>query len=51
MAVVLVILRANYLFADSDYYRFMQKEDWRTAASYVANFARQDDLVLFNSTL
>ncbi len=27
----------------------MQKEDWSTAAGYVANFAQKDDLVLFNS--
>ena len=27
----------------------MQKEDWSTAAGYVANFAEKDDLVLFNS--
>ncbi|MEJ2737633.1 MAG: hypothetical protein P8189_29435, partial [Anaerolineae bacterium] len=38
------------LFSTADYYRFMQKEDWSTAAGWVANFAQQDDLVLFNST-
>jgi hypothetical protein len=27
----------------------MQKEDWSTAAGYVANFAQKDDLVLFNA--
>ena len=49
MIVVLGILAANYLFSDGDYYRFVQKEDWSTAAGYVANFAEKDDLVLFNS--
>jgi hypothetical protein len=47
--VVLGILGTNYLFSASDYYRFVQKEDWSTAAGYVANFAQKDDLVLFNS--
>jgi mannosyltransferase len=49
MIVVLGILASNYLFSTSDYYRFFQKEDWSTAAGYVANFAEKDDLVLFNS--
>jgi hypothetical protein len=49
MIVVLGIIVTNYLFADGDYYRFVQKEDWSTAAGYVANFAQKDDLVLFNS--
>ena len=49
MIMVLVILVSNYLFSTSDYYRFFQKEDWSTAAGYVANFAEKDDLVLFNS--
>ena len=47
--LVLGILGANYLFSNSDYYRFYQKEDWSTAAGYVANFVQKDDLVLFNS--
>ena len=37
------------LFFAGDYYRFYQKEDWFSAAGYVANFAEEDDLVLFNS--
>jgi hypothetical protein len=49
MIVVLGILATNYLFSTGDYYRFFQKEDWSTAAGYVANFAEKDDLVLFNS--
>ena len=49
MIVMLGSLAANYLFSDGDYYRFVQKEDWSTAAGYVANFAEKDDLVLFNS--
>jgi mannosyltransferase len=47
--VALGILGTNYLFSTGDYFRFMQKEDWGTAAGYVANFAQKDDLVLFNS--
>lgn len=49
MIVLLGILSTNYLFSTGDYYRFWQKEDWSTAAGYVANFAEKDDLVLFNS--
>ena len=49
MILVLGILATNYLFSTGDYYRFYQKEDWSTAAGYVANFAEKDDLVLFNS--
>ena len=37
------------LFAAGDYYRFYQKEDWSTAAGYVAKYAEEGDLVLFNS--
>ncbi len=37
------------LFSATDYIRFFQKEDWFTAAGYVANFAEEDDLILFNS--
>ena len=47
--VVVGILGTINLFSAGDYYRFMQKEDWSTAAGYVANFAEKDDLVLFNS--
>ena len=49
MILILGILGTNYLFSDTDYFRFVQKEDWGTAAGYVANFAEKDDLVLFNS--
>jgi hypothetical protein len=49
MIAVLLILVTNYLLSAGDYYRFVQKEDWSTAAGYVANFAQKDDLVLFNS--
>jgi hypothetical protein len=48
--VVVGILATNNLFSAGDYYRFVQKEDWSTAAGYVANFAQEDDLVLFNDT-
>ena len=49
MVVMLGILVTNSLFAVGDYYKFFQKEDWATAAGYVANFAEKDDLILFNS--
>ena len=49
MIVVLGALGTNYLLSDGDIFRFVQKEDWSTAAGYVANFAEKDDLVLFNS--
>jgi mannosyltransferase len=49
MIVVTIIFATNYLLSTSDYYRFYQKEDWNTAAGYVAYFAEKDDLVLFNS--
>ncbi|MGE5374141.1 MAG: glycosyltransferase family 39 protein [Bacteroidota bacterium] len=49
IVVVLGVLATNNLFSAGDYYRFYQKEDWSTAAGYVAKFAEKDDLVLFNS--
>ena len=45
------IFATNYLFSVADYYRFVQKEDWSTAAGYVSNFAEKDDLVLFSGAL
>jgi hypothetical protein len=51
MIVVLGTLATNYLFSNGDIYRFVQKEDWSTAAGYVAKFAEKDDLVLFNSAM
>jgi hypothetical protein len=49
MFLILGSLGAVNLFSAGDYYRFYQKEDWSTAAGYVANFAEKDDLILFNS--
>mgnify|MGYP000089749633 CR=1 FL=1 len=49
MLLALGVFSTTNLFAAADYYRFMQKEDWHTAAGYVANFAQKDDLVLFNA--
>jgi len=49
MIVVLGMLGTINLFSAGDYYRFYQKEDWSTPAGYVANFAENGDLVLFNS--
>jgi len=50
MIVVLGFLAANNLFSTGDYYRFRQKEDWSGPAGFVANFARKNDLVLFNAS-
>lgn len=47
--LMVVVIATNYLFSTGDYYRFFQKEDWATAAGYVAQYAEQDDLALFNS--
>ncbi len=49
MALALGIFATNYLFSTGDYLRFYQKEDWYTAAGYVAKFVEKDDLILFNS--
>jgi hypothetical protein len=48
--VVLGVFGANNLFSAGDYYKFVQSEDWGTAAGYVALYAQEDDLVLFNAT-
>ena len=48
--LVLGILGTNNLFSAGDYYHFVQKEDWSDPAGFVANFAKKDDLVLFNAT-
>lgn len=42
-------LTTIYLFSTADYFRFFQKEDWSTPAGYVALFAEEGDLVLFNA--
>jgi mannosyltransferase len=47
---VLGILGTINLFSAGDYYRFMQNEDWSSAAGYVAKYAEKDDLILFNAT-
>lgn len=49
VTVVVGILGVINLFSVGDYYRFYQKEDWSTPAGYIANFAKKDDLLLFNS--
>jgi hypothetical protein len=48
--LVLGVLATNNFFSAGDYYRFMIKEDWRTAAGYVANFAEEGDLLLFHAS-
>jgi hypothetical protein len=45
------ILGTNFLFSAGDYYRFMQKEDWKDPAGYVTNYIEKDDLILFNSAM
>ena len=50
MLVALGAFSTVNLFSAGDYYRFMPKEDWNTAAGYVAKFAENDDLVLFNAS-
>lgn len=47
--MVLGSLATINMFSASDYFRFYQKEDWSSAAGYVALFAEKDDLILFNS--
>jgi hypothetical protein len=37
------------MFAVSDYYKFYQKEDWNSAARFIAGYTEKDDLILFNS--
>ena len=49
MILVLGGLGVVNLFCAGDYLRFYQKEDWNTAAGFVAYFVEKDDLVLFNS--
>ena len=49
MILALGSLGVINLFSATEYYRYYQKEDWSSAAGYVANFAEKDDLVLFNS--
>jgi hypothetical protein len=47
VAMVGVLVTIN-LFSAGDYYRFVRKEDWSIPAGYVANFAQEGDLVLFD---
>jgi len=49
IVLALMALCTINLFSVSDYFRFYQKEDWKTAARSVAGFAEKDDLILFNS--
>ncbi len=44
------ILGTSSLFSASDYFKFMQKEDWSGATREVAAFGENGDLVLFNAT-
>lgn len=51
MVLALGVFVTVYLFSTADYFRFYQKEDWSTPAGYVALFAQEGDLVLFNSNI
>jgi hypothetical protein len=50
MIALVGILVTYNMFSASDYYRFVQKEDWSHPAGWVAKWAQNDDLVLFNDT-
>ena len=47
--LVVGILITNNFSSTADYYRFARKEDWFNPAGYVANFAEEGDLILFNA--
>jgi hypothetical protein len=47
--LVLGIIGTYNLFTAGDNYRHIQKEDWSSAAGFVAKFAEEEDLVLFNA--
>jgi mannosyltransferase len=49
MVVVLSVFGLNNLFSASDYYRYLQKEDWSYPASFVAKWVKNEDLILFNA--
>jgi mannosyltransferase len=49
MLVVLSVFGLNNLFSASDYYRYLQKEDWSYPASFVAKWVKNEDLLLFNA--
>lgn len=49
IVVAVGILGCYNLFSASDYYRFMQNEDWNDPAGNIAYSAQAGDLVLFNS--
>jgi mannosyltransferase len=38
------------LFANSDYHKFAQTEDWSNTANYVVRYYQKGDLILFNAT-
>ncbi len=49
--LILGLVGTLNLFAASDYFRFLPKEDWLTPARAVIGHAEKDDLVLFNTNL
>jgi mannosyltransferase len=46
---VLSVFSLYNLFSASDYYRYLQKQDWSYPASFVAKWVTNDDLILFNA--
>lgn len=49
MVLLLGFFVTNNFSSTGDYYRFARKEDWSNPAGYVANFAKDGDLILFNA--
>jgi hypothetical protein len=49
--IALGILATTSVFSTGDYYRYTQKEDWKSPAGYVGSRADQNDLILFNSPM
>lgn len=49
MFVVVALFVTNNLSATTDYFRYAWREDWSNPAGYVANFAQEGDLILFNA--
>ena len=50
--LIIMVLGAfcfSNVFAASDYFKFYQKEDWNSAARFIAGYTEKDDLILFNS--
>ena len=49
MVLLLGFFVTNNFSSTGDYYRWARKEDWSNPAGFVANFAEDGDLILFNA--